>query len=264
MALWQEIKIEPQDRRLLKAFGGTGLVIMGIGGVFALLMLLVRTPALSVLSSNVYYQALTGHALFMFILWLGFIQVAFLIAAGTVLIKRRLWSYTLAWVGYWFMLLAAVLILIGVLLGANITYSGAVPLAEQYSAAWLLYLSFILLALGMLAVVADFIMTILGAVERKLSFNSWATFLKEIPIATFAAIAALFVAIPGLIAALKVFIPAFLWTLGVGTALDPDGYRLSWHIAFHIYHYMPALTLVGVAYILVEMTIKAITKAVTK
>ena len=121
MALWQEIRIEPQDRRLLKAFGGTGLAIMGIGGFFALLMLLVRTPALSVLSSNVYYQALTGHALFMFILWLGFIQIAFLIAAGTVLIKRRLWSYTLAWAGFWFMALAAVRARTGVLLGASIT-----------------------------------------------------------------------------------------------------------------------------------------------
>ncbi len=257
MALWQEIKIEPQDKRLLKAFGGTGLVLMGIGGIFALLMLLVRTPALSVLSTNVYYQALTGHGLFMFILWLGFIQVAFLIAAGTVLIKRKLWSYRLAWAGYWVMLLSAVLTLIGVLMGANITYSGAVPLAEQYSAAWVLYLSFILLALGMLMVVVDFMMTIISAVERKRSFHSWVVFLKELPIATFAATAALFIAIPGLIAALKVFIPALLWSLGIGGALDPDGYRLSWHIAFHIYHYMPALTLVGVAYILVEVTIGA-------
>ena len=115
MALWQEIKIESQDKRLLKAFGGTGLVIMGIGGVFALLMLLVRTPALSVLSSDVYYQALTGHSLFMFILWLGFIQIAFLIAAGTVLIKRKLLSYRLGWVSYGLMLLAAVLALIVVL-----------------------------------------------------------------------------------------------------------------------------------------------------
>jgi cytochrome c oxidase subunit 1 len=192
----------------------------------------------------------------MFILWLGFIQVAFLIAAGTVLIKRKLWSYPMAWAGYWIMVLAAVLTLIGVLLGANITYSGAIPLAEQYSAAWLLYLSFILLALGMLVVVVDFIMTVLGAVERKRSFNSWVVFFKEIPIASFAAIAGLFVAIPGLIAALKVFIPAFLWTLGIGS-IDPDGYRLSWHIAFHIYHYMPALALVGVAYILVEATTDA-------
>ncbi len=257
MALWQEIKIEPQDKRLLKAFGGTGLVIMGIGGVFALLMLLVRVPALSLLSSNPYYQALTGHSLFMFILWLGFIQVAFLIGAGTVLIKRSLWSYRLAWAGYWLMLLSAVLTLVGILLGASITYSGAVPLAEQYSASWILYLSFIILALGMLAVVVDFAMTIISAVERKLSFTSWVIFLKEIPIATFAAIAALFIAVPGLIAALKVFIPAFLWTLGIGGALDPDGYRLSWHIAFHIYHYMPALTLVGVAYVLVEATTDA-------
>jgi heme/copper-type cytochrome/quinol oxidase subunit 1 len=250
MALWQEIKIEPQDRRLLKAFVGTGLVIMGIGGLFALLMLLVRTPVLSVLSSNVFYQALTGHAISMFILWLSFIQMTFLIAAGTVLIKRRLWSYTLGWVGFGFMALAAVLALTGVLLGANITYAGVIPLAEQYSAAWLLYLSFILLAVGMLLGVANFIMTILGAVERKLSITSWASFFKEIPIATFASISGLLIAIPGLLAALRVFIPAFLWTVGVGS-IDPDMYRLDWHIAFHMYHYLPALALVGVSYVLV-------------
>ena len=89
MALWQEIKINPQDKGLLAAFVGTGLVIMGIGVVFALLMLLVRTPALSVFSSSLYYQALTGHGIMMFIFWMSFIQTAFLLAAGTVLIKRR-------------------------------------------------------------------------------------------------------------------------------------------------------------------------------
>lgn len=253
MALWQEIEIEPRNKKILIAFAGTGLVIMGVGGIFALLMLLVRTPALSVLPASVYYQSLTGHGILMFVFWLSFIQTGFLIAAGTVLIKRKLWSYPLAWIAWAVMVLATILALAGILRGASITYSGAVPLAQQFSAAWLVYLSFLLLTFGMLLIVADFIMTILGAVKRKLSFSSWTQFLKDVPISTFAAISALLIVVPGLIASFKVFIPAFLWSLGIGD-LDPNLYRLTWHIAFHIYHYIPALALVGVAYVLVELT----------
>lgn len=256
MALWQEIKIEPQDRRLLTAFGGTGLVIMSIGFIFAVLMILVRAPALSVLPSTVYYQALTGHGIMMFIFWMGFIQTAFLIAAGTILIKRRLWSYRLAWVGFGTMTLAALLAFTGVIQGANITYHTSIPLAKQYPAAWLIYLSFVVLALGMSLVVVDFIMTILGAVERRLSLESWAAFYKKIPVSSFAAIAGLFIAVPGLIAAIKVFGTAFLWTLGMA-AIEPGAFRMHWHIVFHIYHYMPALALVGVSYVLVEATADA-------
>ncbi|MBI4320574.1 MAG: cbb3-type cytochrome c oxidase subunit I [Chloroflexi bacterium] len=253
MALWDEISIEPAERKLLIAFGGTGLGIMALGGVFALVMLLIRTPALAVLSPNFFYQAITGHAIMMFIFWLGFVQTALLIAAGTVLAGRRLWSYKLAWVGFSLMATAALLALAGILLGANITYHAAVPLAKQYSAAWLIYLSFIVFALGMLAVVVDFAWTIFGAVERKLSLANWADFFAQLPIASFAAVAGLLIAVPGLIAAIKAFVPALLWTLGY-VSIDPNAYRLHWHIAFHIYHYMPALALVGVAYVLVEAT----------
>lgn len=256
MALWQEIKINPQDKGLLAAFVGTGLVIMGIGGVFALLMLLVRTPVLSVFSSSLYYQALTGHGIMMFIFWMSFIQTAFLLAAGTVLLKRRLWSYNLGWVGFGVMTLAAILALTGILLGASVTYNAPIPLTRQYPTAWLVYLSFVMLAMGMALVVVDFIMTIFGAMERKLSLKAWASFFKEIPIATFAATAGLFIAVPGLIAAIKIFGFAFLWSLGIGSIL-PGAFRMNWHIVFHIYHYIPALALVGVAYILVETTADA-------
>ncbi len=253
MALWQEIKIEPEERKLLIAFGGAGLAIMSIGGVFAFLMKLVRTPALSVLPSGVYYQSLTGHGIMMFIFWLGFIQTAFLIAAGTVLIRQRLWSYKLGWAGFGTMVLAALLAMAGIILGANVTYHVSIPLAKQFSAAWLIYLSFIGLAVGMLLVAVDFVMTILGAVEHKLSLRSWATFFKEIPTTSFAAIAGLLIALPGLIAAIKIFGAAFLWSLGVGS-IEPGAFRMNWHIVFHIYHYIPALALVGVSYVLVEAT----------
>jgi cytochrome c oxidase subunit 1 len=151
------------------------------------------------------------------------------------------------------MVLAALLALVGVLLGADITYSASVPLAKQYSASGFIYLSFSVLAVGMLVVAIDFVMTIIQAVPHKMDLSSWALFFRAIPISTFAAIAGMFIAIPGLIAALNTFIPAFLWTLNM-IQLDPITYLMNWDVAFHLYHYIPALTLVGAAYLLVEAT----------
>lgn len=173
MDLLQSIELEPDDRRLLSAFAAVGLTVMSLGGIFALLMKLVRTPALSILPAETYYQALTGHGILMFIFWLGFVQTAFLIVAGSVLIRRRLWSYRLAWAGLGIMTLAAGLALAGVLRGANITYHAAIPLARQYESAWMIFLSFVLVAAGMLVLVFDFVMTMIGAVDRKGSLDAW-------------------------------------------------------------------------------------------
>jgi cytochrome c oxidase subunit 1 len=254
--LLDEIRIEPRDKRLLGALSGTGIAVLAIAGALALLVVLVRTPGIPLSSPTLYYRALTGHATLMFIYWLGFIQTLFLLIAGSVLIGRPLWSHKLAWVGFGVMVAAAASNVLGVLSGADILYTAAAPLAKNYSGAWLIYLGFLLFSVGMSLMVIDFILTIFSAVEHKGEFASWAAFLRDIPIASFAAIAGLLIAIPGLILSFKVFIPAFLWSVGV-SSIDVMSYRMGWHIIFHIYHYMPALALVGVAYVLVELTCDA-------
>lgn len=226
--------------------------MLALGAVFAVVMLLARTPALAVAPAALYYQALTGHGLFMFIFWLAFVQTGFLLGAGSALIGQPLRGRAWAWVGFWMMLAAAALALGGVLSGAAITYHGAAPLAQDYPTAWLIYLGFVVLALGMLLQTAVVAATVLGAVGRVGRITNWAAFFKRIPIATFAAVAGLFIAVPGLVAALKTFTPALVWSLGWGP-LDAGDYRLNWHVAFHIYHYIPALALVGVAYVLAEV-----------
>ncbi len=263
MTLLDKIKVDPRDKKLLFAFFAVGIALLVIAGVMALLMLLVRTPAISIGSPTFYYRTLTGHSIFMFIFWLGFVQTGLLITAGTVLIGRSLWSRRLGWTGFWFMVTGAVSAGVGILLGAETSYTVPVPLSAQYEGTPLIYLAFIMLSIGMGLIVINFIMTMVGAVEHRGSFSSWAAFLRDIPISSFAAIAGLFIAVPGLILALKVFIPAFLWSVGL-LYTDPisiiyysNSYRLNWHVIFYIYHYMPALTLVGVAYILVELTADA-------
>jgi len=251
MGAWSALQIQANDRRLLTAFVWAGLGCLGVGAFFAILMLLVRTPALALLPAGVYYQALTGHGVFMFILWLSFAQTGLLLAALLPL-KRALSSYRLAWTGWALMVLSAVLALAAVLSGADVSYQAPAPLTQQYPAAWLVYLSFTVLALGMLLLALVTILTLWRAVGRIGSLAAWAAFFKEIPISSFAAVAGLLIAVPGLLMALKTFAPALIWSLGFGE-LDALDYRVNWHVAFHIYHYIPALTLVGVAYALVEL-----------
>lgn len=251
MGAWAALQTQANDRRLLLAFVWAGLACLGVGAFFALLMLMVRAPALALLPAETYYQALTGHGVFMFILWVSFAQTGLLLAA-LVPLKRALWSYPLAWTGWGFMVFAAVLASVAVLSGADVSYQAPAPLTLQYPTAWLVYLSFTVLAIGMLLLALVAMLTIWRAVERPGSLAAWAAFFKEIPISTFAAIAGLLIAVPGLLAALKTFAPALLWSLHLGE-LDALDYRVNWHVAFHIYHYIPALTLVGVAYALSEV-----------
>lgn len=259
MELLDSKALDPRDKKLFLGFFVLGFAVLGFAGVMALLMLLARTPAISLGTAQTYYWALTSHGIFMFIFWLAFIQTGLLLAAGTILIRRSLWSHRLGWFGLVLMAAAIISTLYGTWQGAT-TYHALVPLAKQFPGTPFVYFGFILLSFGMLAHVINFIMTIFRAVERKGSFDSWAAFLREIPISTFAAISGLFIAVPGLILALKVFIPAFLWSVGllfkdpISEILYANSYRLNWHVIFHIYHYIPALALVGVAYVLVELT----------
>lgn len=254
--LQESWRVESRDRRLLLGFTAVGLFIMSLGGVFALLMKLVRTPVLSILPAPVYYQSLTGHGIFMFIFWLGFIQTAFLIASATILIGRPLWSYALAWLGLATMTAASGFAFVAVWRGANLTYHAPIQLAEKSPHAWMIYLAYVLLAVGMALVVFDVVMTFLGGVGDLRSFSAWARFLRDLPVASFAAFAGLFIAVPGLMAAIRTFGAALLWSLGRGP-IDAEMYRMDWHIVFHIYHYVPALTLVGITYVLVELTVGA-------
>lgn len=250
------LRIEERDRRLLVGFAVVGMAVLMTGGVFALIMKLVRTPVLSMFSPAVYYQALTGHGIFMFIFWLGFVQTAFLLTAGTVLIGRPLWSHRLGWAALAAMTAAVLLALVAVVQGTSITYNVPVPLSQQYRGTWLVFASYVIFALGMGLAVINFVATVMGGVRPVTSLEAWARFLRDIPIATFAAIAGLFIAVPGLLAAVATFGEGLAWSLG-WSAIDPGTYRMNWHIVFHIYHYVPALTLVGVAYVLVDITVDA-------
>ncbi len=258
MALLQKLKVHPSDRKLLAAYGAAGLLSLAGAGALAIILVLVRTPAFGVGGESLYYKMLTGHAILGFVYWFAFIQAALMIAGATALRDgRRLWNLKLGWVAFAFTAGGLITNMVGVFSGANVLYTAFPPLAETFTAAPLIYLGYLFAGIGALLITINFIGSVFTWVERKSSLQSWKRMLSEIHVSTFAAICASVLIIAIAMAAIRLYVPAFLWSMGWVT-IDPAefamNFRLTYHVMFHIIHYIPAMAMIAAAYVLVELT----------
>ena len=140
---------------------------------------------------------------------------------------------------------------------ANVLYTAFPPLAETFTAAPLIYLGYLFAGIGALLIVITFIGSVLTWVARKGSLTSWKRMLGEIHTSTFAAICASVLIVPVALVAVRLYVPAFLWSMGWLT-LDPMefpmNFRMTYHVMFHVIHYIPAMAMIAAAYVLVELT----------
>jgi cytochrome c oxidase subunit 1 len=248
----------PDDQKLMAAFGIAGL--LSLAGSFALAAVLVaiKTPALGLASGPLYYRILTGHSILGFVYWFAFIQAALLIAGATALRDGgRLWSRKLGWLAFALMALGLVVNMVGVFAGADVLYTAFPPLAESFPATPLIYLGYLLVAAGAFLITFDFLATVCTWVERKRSLQAWKRMLDQMHISTFAAVCAVPLIFSIVLTAFFLYIPALRWSMGwISTdarefALN---FRLTYHVMFHIIHYIPAMAMIAVAYVLVELT----------
>ncbi len=258
MALLQKMKIHPNDRNLMAAYGVAGLLSLAGAGAFAIILVLIRTPAFSFGGGGRYYQFLTGHAQLGFVYWFAFIQAALLVAGATLLRDgRRLWGLKLGWTAFAFTSAGLILNMVGIFSGASVLYTAFPPLSEEFASTPLIYLGYLFTGIGALLITISFIGSVFTWVERKGSLASWKRMLGEVHISTFAAICATVLIIAISLAAIRLYIPAFLWSMG-WLALEAEAfaldYRLTYHVMFHIIHYIPAMAMIAVAYVLVELS----------
>jgi len=259
MSLAQEIgKTHPDDQKLITAYAVAGL--LSLVGAFALAAILVtiKTPAFGPARGDLYYRMLTGHAILGFVYWFAFIQAALLIAGATALRNGgRLWSLKLGWVAFAFVAAGLVINMVGIFAGADVLYTAFPPLAKSFPSAPLIYLGYLFVAAGAFLITLDFLATVITWVDRKASVAAWKRMLGEIHISTFAAICAVPLIFSIVLTAFFLYIPAFMWSMGwIGTdarefALN---FRLTYHVMFHIIHYIPAMAMIAAAYVLVELT----------
>lgn len=212
------LPICPNARFFIRINAVLAVVSLLIGGVGAILLALTRWQAVHLLPVDWFYRILTLHGLNMLIFWILWFEVAVLYFVGTVLLRTRLFSTTVAWVALVMMVVGQAMVEWVILDGkADVLMTSYLPLLAS---PWF-YLGVILFAVGTLIAVGNFF----GCVYRARKENSYG---KTMPLVAFGALAAAIIAVVTLLHGAIVMVPT--WTYAMGWTAQPDAgwYRLIW------------------------------------
>ena len=203
---------------LIKAHAVAAVVALLVGGLLALLVLLTRWQAVHLVDAENFYMVLTAHGLDMLIFWIIFFEIAVLYFCSSTLLRSRLATPRLGWVGFGLMLVGAVTNNVAVFRGdSSVMMTSYVPMPANP----LFYLGLILFAVGALIGCFIFLGTLVVARAEK-------TYEGSIPLVTFGALTAAIIAIFTIASGAIILIPTFLWSVGYVTYMDPLMYRTIW------------------------------------
>ena len=208
---------------LMRANAVLAVVILLVGGITALLVTLTRWPAVHLLPADRFYQLLTMHGVNMLIFWMISFEIAVLYFCSSTLLKCRLATPRLAWVGFALMVLGIIINNAAVLNGdASVMMTSYVPMPANPN----FYLGLILFAVGALIGCFIFLGTLIIAKEEN-------TYEGSIPLVTFGALTACIIAVFTIASGAIILIPTYLWSIGYINHIDPAMYRLVWWALGH-------------------------------
>ena len=241
------LKVHKPAELLIQVNAVTGIVFLLIGGLAALLLALTKIPAVHLLPSDLFYRFLTLHGIAMLVAWIIFFEAAILYFASAVLLNCRLATVWLAWVAYGLMLGGALLAAVQILIGnADVMFTSYPPLQAHH----LYYLGVILFAVGAILVCCVFFGTLAVAKHEKTHEGS-------LPLVTFGAAAAAIIAIITLAHGAIIYIPTWLWALGVVEHIDAPTYRLIFWGFGHSSQQINVCAMIAVWYLLAAVTVGA-------
>lgn len=208
---------------LMKANAVAGVVFLLIGGILALLVTLTRWPAVHLLPAMEFYQALTAHGVDMLIFWIIFFEIAVLYFCSSTLLRCRLATPRIAWLGFALMIIGSVTTNMAILKGdSSVMMTSYVPMPANP----LFYLGLILFAVGALLGCFVFFGTLVVAKAER-------TYEGSIPLVTFGAMTAAIIAVFTIASGAIILIPTWLWSIGYISHIDPLMYRLIWWALGH-------------------------------
>ena len=220
------------------------VVYLLFGGVAAVLLALTRWPAVQLLPADWYYRLVTLHGLSMLIFWIIFMEVAILYFAATTLLNSRLFSKGVAWVSFALMLTGSIMVETMILLGrADVMMTSYAPLRADP----LFFLGIILFAVGTLIAVFNFFATLYIAKRDH-------TYAGSVPLVVFGATAAAIIAVVTLLHGAAIYIPTFLWSIGLIGPIDAGVYRLLWWGLGHQSQQINVTAMVSVWYFIATLT----------
>lgn len=238
------LRIDRSAEWLIKVNAVVAIVCFLVGVVAAFGLVLTRWQAVHLLPVDMYYRFLTLHGLNMLIFFIIFFEMAVLYFAGVVLLNARLPAAWLGWVAFVLMVGGAVLVNVKVFQGqADVLFTSYPPLRAS---PWY-YLGIIFFAVGALIVTGLFMASLHYAKKER-------TYEGSIPLVTFGALTANIIAIITLIHGALIYIPSYLWSLGL-IELDPQVYRLIFWGLGHSSQQINVAAMVSVWYLLAGLTV---------
>ena len=196
----------------------TAVVFLLVGGLFGLLVALTRWPAVHLLDADLFYLALTAHGLDVLLVWCIFFEIALLYFTSAILLNARMVFPKIAWIGYWMMLIGAVITNIAVLRGdSSVMFTSYPPMMAAQD----FYLGIILFAVGALLGCLVFFATLHMARKEK-------TYEGSIPLVTFGAMTAAIIAVFTILSGAIILVPTWFWSLGLLSHIDTIMYRVIW------------------------------------
>lgn len=240
-------KVHLPAEKLIITNAVTSVVFLLVGGLMALLILLTRWPAVHLLPPDLFYRFLTLHGIAMLVAWIIFFEVAGLYFGSAVLLNCRLASPKTGWLAYLLMIGGGALAAVEILRGrADVMFTSYVPL----QASPMYYLGVILFAVGALIACGLFFATLVLARSEK-------TYTGSIPLVTFGLMAAAIIAVFTLAHGAIIYIPTFLWSIGLISNIDPGIYRLVFWGFGHSSQQINVAAMVSVWYLLGALTVGA-------
>src|SRR5665647_1418175 len=102
------LQFESQAEKLMIANAVIAVVMLLIGGLLAIGVVLTRWPAVHWLAADTFYMVLTAHGIDMLIFWIIFFEIAVLYFCSPTLLRCRIATPRIAWLGFALMLIGSV------------------------------------------------------------------------------------------------------------------------------------------------------------
>jgi cytochrome c oxidase subunit 1 len=241
-------RIYRQAESLIKVNAVVAVVSLLIGAIAALLLVLTRWQAVHLLPAEWYYRILGVHGMNMLIFFIIFFEMAVLWFAATVLLNSRPAAPRLGWISFGLMLAGVVLVEYMQWSGkADVLFTSYPPLKAHP----VFYLGVILFAVGALVVVGLFFATLVVAKRER-------TYEGSLPLVVYGAMTAAIIAVITLVHGAMIYIPTFLWSVGLISSVNPEVYRLLWWALGHSSQQINVAAMVAVWYMLGGLTVGAV------
>jgi cytochrome c oxidase subunit 1 len=234
--------------RLIKVNAVVAVVSLLVGTVAALLLVLTRWQAVHLLPAVWYYRLLGVHGMNMLIFFIIYFEMAVLWFASTVLLNARPAAPRFGWFNFGLMVLGTLIVEWAQWSGrADVLFTSYPPLKAHP----LFYLGVIFFAVGALLVTCQFFATLVIAKREK-------TYVGSVPLVVYGAVTAAIIAVITLVHGAMVYIPTFLWSIGLIKEVDPQIYRLLWWALGHSSQQINVAAMVAIWYMLGALTVGSV------